>query len=492
MIVLDTKKAFPAAFGYGENITGGRGGTIIEVTNLNDSGTGSLREALLTTGARIILIRVSGVINLSSNIELTESHSDFTLIGYTATGDGTIITGGAFGAANGNRATNVIIRGVTWRPNSGSVGNDDTFSWVDSNSPTSVYIANCSLGYGFDEIITIKSADTATRVTVAYNLLAEAHQDHNRGSIMGSQPSDSPYAATGNFTFARNMGYNIGARFPPNAVGTAGIFEMYNNLIVNANGRMTRFNGDIHIDWHSNYAIEGNATKTSGGDAPATNKFGWQDDGLSDNALIYTGNSIIEGFNIDTSSNQRDLWTYFYNSGSGRNKGVQVEDIFFSSTRLADTNYPPNGLLTAQETKDHLLGYVGACRKTDVNGEPVEAFIGKDSTYIDKSTNGTTESSYRTQSNFDIPTRSSSTQYPDNTVQYLPDAWVAKHSISSVDQVKAIYTFDSYTVANNAGYTALEIWLAYVAGDFDLLNTSVSPITALSGVKASLSFFIHS
>ena len=64
--------AFPGAEGFGASSIGGRGGRVCTVTNLNDSGPGSLRSCLLMTGARIVVFRMGGTINLLSDIEVVE------------------------------------------------------------------------------------------------------------------------------------------------------------------------------------------------------------------------------------------------------------------------------------------------------------------------------------------------------------------------------------------------------------------------------------
>ena len=96
--------AFPGAEGFGAHTTGGRGGKVIKVTNLNDSGPGSLRTALEYEGRRIIIFTIGGIINLETKLSIRSPY--VTIAGQTAPGDGICIRGNGLSI----QTNNVVVR----------------------------------------------------------------------------------------------------------------------------------------------------------------------------------------------------------------------------------------------------------------------------------------------------------------------------------------------------------------------------------------------
>ena len=141
--------AFPGAEGGGKFSTGGRGGDVYHVTNLNDSGEGSLREGINSmTGPRTIVFDVAGTIALNSNIYITNK-SGLTIAGQTAPGKGITIKNYALRFVG---CDNIIVRYIRCRYGDenkvSGVGDPDAINFGDNC--THVMLDHVSLSWGID------------------------------------------------------------------------------------------------------------------------------------------------------------------------------------------------------------------------------------------------------------------------------------------------------------------------------------------------------
>src|SRR6188508_1852909 len=151
--------AFPGAEGYGKYTTGGRGGKIFIVTNLNDDGEGSFRKAATANGPRVIVFAVSGTIHLNSTISIK---ANATIAGQTAPGDGICIADKSVQLGGDN----IILRyirfrlGDKWQRQAGMVdgsGGEDAFS---GGGKKHIIIDHCTFSWSNDECFSVYNGDS--------------------------------------------------------------------------------------------------------------------------------------------------------------------------------------------------------------------------------------------------------------------------------------------------------------------------------------------
>jgi hypothetical protein len=159
--------AFPGAEGFGKFATGGRGGAVIKVTNLNDSGPGSLRDAVSKKYPRVIVFEVDGTIHLTSKLNIK---GNVTIAGQSAPGDGICIADQSV-QIDGD---NIIIRYLRFRLGDkyqrgeqvDGNGSDDA---LGGNKRKHIIIDHCSLSWSNDEVFSIYAGDSTT---LQWNLIA--------------------------------------------------------------------------------------------------------------------------------------------------------------------------------------------------------------------------------------------------------------------------------------------------------------------------------
>ncbi len=179
MIAQDVK-AFPGAEGFGAYVTGGRGGDVYIVTNLDDDGPGSFREAVEASGPRTVVFAVSGTIELQSRLRI--ENGDLTIAGQTAPGDGICLKNYTLSL----ESNNLIIRYISVRLGIDKRWGGDAVS--GSGSGNNIILDHCSASWGADETLSLYSS---SNLTVQWCIISEGltFTSNSYGGIWGGQPA---------------------------------------------------------------------------------------------------------------------------------------------------------------------------------------------------------------------------------------------------------------------------------------------------------------
>ena len=246
--------AFPEAEGYGRFARGGRGGKVVTVTNLNDSGPGSFREAVTNDiGPRTIVFSTSGVIQLQSRLVLSQPY--VTVAGQTAPGKGIVIRSAPFGVT-GNDA---VVQNLRVR-----IGAGPTYDGMGLTGADNSIIDHCSISWTIDESFSSRSGKNITlqRTLISEALNAANHQNYPAGTEHG-------YAATiggdiGSFhhnllahCYGRN--WSLGGGLDGSGAYT-GRMDITNNVVYNWGGRTTD-GGTKEVNFVNNYYKPGAGSK---------------------------------------------------------------------------------------------------------------------------------------------------------------------------------------------------------------------------------------
>ncbi|MGC3958976.1 MAG: hypothetical protein QM813_13850 [Verrucomicrobiota bacterium] len=253
-----SRLAFPSAEGYGRFASGGRDGRITHVTNLKDSGPGSLRDAVEQSGPRTVVFDVSGLITLESRLIIRGTNSNLTIAGQTAPGQGICLRKYNMGMLG---ATNVIIRYLRVRPGNLSGMTLDGMGMASSDH---CIIDHCSISWTLDESFSSRGGKNITlqRTLISEALNEAGHKKYPPGTQHG-------YAASiggdiGSFHHnllahcaGRNWSLAGGLSKPKNEY--AGRLDLRNNVVYNWKSRAT--DGGAHeVNFVNNYYQPGPAT----------------------------------------------------------------------------------------------------------------------------------------------------------------------------------------------------------------------------------------
>ncbi len=410
LLAADPVPAFPGAEGFGANATGGRGKPVVQVTNLDDSGPGSFREAL-KGGDRTIVFTVSGTIDLKSRLELNSPN--VTIAGQTAPGDGICLRGYQLMIKNTN---NIIVRFIRSRP--GDINKIETDALTLWNVQKAI-VDHCSLSWSTDSVSDVVKG--SRDVTIQWSIISEplnlsvhAKGVHGYGTGWG-------YGS-----YHHNLIAHCESRSPRlGADPTRGMIDFRNNVVYNWGNGWSYGGENSDIDFVGNYFKPGPSSKRRDALFNA-----WRS-----NTRIFLSGNVMEGNEEVSKDNLKGLIT----EGSVWKVPVDLKHVpvgmSFEGAPIATDS--------AQDAYEKVLKYAGCVLP---NRDAVDSRI------VSDVTNGT-GSTINTQTDIGgWPELKSAAAPSDKDKDGIPDEWETKNGLNPDDASDA-------AKVPEGGYSKLEEYL---------------------------------
>jgi len=470
--------AFPGAQGGGAAATGGRGGKVIEVTNLNDSGDGSLRACISAEGPRTCVFRVGGVIPVG--VGLRAYKGDLTIAGQTAPGGGITLDGSKVTkqAVLFLSASNVIVRYLTIR-----VGNGPTHSPGPSTGAVAFQVANAQCHDIIFDHVTASWWDNKglifvsnyvgpnTKITTQWSMFYESHAGHPVGPSISSNPEKGQGFDNleTDLDYHHNLFSDIGHRIPQLWNRST---RWVNNIVYNWDFYASQLLGQINADFIGNKykagPLNGQAQKS---EIEATSKGAFENPGAP--TLYLLGNI---GPNQRNPNGDQWVMAAQIRGENGKETGP-IPRTWRRSEPLPAEPYPISAD-PAQELDTKILPTVGNSLRLDCDGKWVMRRDSVDQRIISEYKRGS-EGDFYSYADFEhqIPWLVTGTACDDSDHDGIPDAWEKAHGLNPNDPTDA-------QKLNADGYTNLEHYLNG-AGVAEMQFTDLADATGETGVGSN-------
>jgi hypothetical protein len=413
--------AFPGVEGFGHYTVGGRGGKVLEVTNLNDAGPGSFRAAVRAKGPRTVVFRVSGTIALESERKIREPF--LTIAGQTAPGDGLCLKKYQVSFDT----SQVIMRYVRFRPGDEKGKEQDGFSGAGDH----IVIDHCSASWSVDETFSINQASNLTvqGCLVSESLYHSLHKkgNHGYGGLWGGPGGSWPHNILPHHS-SRN----------PRAPGEvdSGLMDYRNNVIYNW-GFNSAYGGELWPrNWSTTYDKSGPAT-----DDNVRRRIFLQKD---PRGKMYAAGNFVAGFPAISADNGKG-GIDFAADGEATEKTLRVAQPFV----VAPVTTQPAEVASAR-----VLAQAGASRVRDAVDRRVIEEIRTGTAKFGASYKGGGKGIIDSQREVGgWPELRSLPAPTDSDHDGMPDAWELARGLNPPDPA------DGAQAAQPGGYTNLEFYL---------------------------------